>query len=241
MIAERSEVAESGVADVTVSRWEDYVDVFVSPAELFRRRAGDRVGPPLITLLVLGLVFYFVLLPAAGMMMRASLPADPQAAEAVARMGTVFQVVGGIVVPFTYLIVVAIVASLLWLGARLVDLRPAWSRTMLIATYAAFVYLLAQIAAGVSVLLHGEAGLDVIRHTSFGPLRILGDQDMNPVLTALLRRLDIFNIWQAVLWGIGIAVVCRATRAQAAISAAAAWVLFAIPGIIGAALGAMRG
>lgn len=241
MIEDRTEVTEPEAAPPTTSRWEDYVDVFFSPSELYRRRAEDRVKVPLLTLMALGFLFYFVMLPANRLIMLASIPEDPQAAEAVARMGTIFQVIGGIFVPITYLVVAAIAALLLWLAARLVDLKPAYSRTMLIATYAAFVYLLAQIAGGVSVLVHGEAGLDVIRHTSFGPLRFVGDQDMNPVLTALLRRLDIFNIWQAVLWGIGIAVICRATRTQATITAAAAWLLFAIPGIIGAALAAMRG
>jgi hypothetical protein len=241
MIEDRTEVTEPDAAPATTSRWEDYVDVFFSPAELFQRRAEDRVKVPLLTLMALGFLFYFVMLPANRMIMLASIPDDPQAAEAVARMGTVFQIIGGIAVPFTYLAVAAIAALLLWLGARLVDLKPAYSRTMLIATYAAFVYLLAQIAGGVSVMLHGEAGLDVIRHTSFGPLRFVGHEDMNPVMTALLRRMDIFNIWQAVLWGIGIAVICRATRAQATITAAAAWLLFAIPGIIGATLAAMRG
>jgi hypothetical protein len=76
-----------------------------------------------------------------------------------------------------------------------------------------------------------------MRHTSFGPLRFIDATDMNAVVRALLQRLDIFAIWQTILWGIGIAVIYKASRAQAAITAAATWILFAIPGIIGAALG----
>jgi hypothetical protein len=220
-----------------VSRWEDYIDVFFSPAELFRRRAADRVGPPLVTLLVLGVVAYIAALPVAGMMMRAATAANPEAAEVMAGMGTVFALIGGLVVPITYLLVIVSAAALLWLAGRLVDVRAEFSRTMLIATYAAFVYLLSQVASSGAVMLHGEVGLDVVRHTSFGPLRFVEHAAMNPVLVALLRRLDAFAIWQAVLWGVGIAVIYRTTRAQAAVTAAGTWILLAVPGIVWAALG----
>jgi hypothetical protein len=220
------------------SRWEDYIDVFFSPAELFRRRAGDRVGPPLTTLLVLGVLAYIAALPVAGMMMRAATAANPEAAEFMAGgMGTVFALIGGLVVPITYLLVIVSAAALLWLAGRLVDVRADFSRTMLIATYAAFVYLLSQVAGSGAVMLHGEVGLDVVRHTSFGPLRFIEHAAMNPVLVALLRRLDAFAIWQAVLWGVGIAVIYRTTRAQAAVTAAGTWILLAVPGIVWAALG----
>jgi hypothetical protein len=234
------EVVQPETQPQAASRWEDYIDVFFSPAELYRRRAHDRVAPPLLTLLLLGLVFYFVMLPANRMIMFASLPDDPNAAAAVEQMGTILQLVGGIFVPITYVVVLGVAAFLLWLVGRFAEMRTVFNRTMLIATYAGFVYLLAQVAGGLSVMLHGEAGLDVIRHTSFGPLRFVGHQEMNPVAMGLLRRFDIFNLWQAVLWGIGLSVIYRATRAQAAITAAAAWLLFAIPGIIGAALTALR-
>lgn len=240
MADDGAQVAEPQAPPAKVSRWEDYVDVFFSPRELYERRARDRVAPPLITLLVLATAGYFLMLPANRLIMMASLPDDPQAAAAMEQMGTVFQLIGGVFVPLTYVVVLATAAFLLWLVGRFAEMRTEFSRTMLIATYAGFVYLLAQIAGGLSVLVQGEAGLDMIRHTSFGPLRFVGSTEMNPVLTGLLRRFDIFNIWQAVLWGIGLSVIYRASRAQAAATAFAAWLLFAIPGIIGAALTAMR-
>jgi hypothetical protein len=232
-------VVDAGAAETpTASRWEDYIDIFFSPAELYRRRAADRVGPPLITLLVLSVIVYAAMLPATGMIMRTSAAAaNPEAAEAIARMGPIFQVIGGITVPITFLVITAGTALVLWLTSRFAEIRADYSRAMLIVTYAAFVYLLAQIAGYVAVLIHGEAGLDVIRHTSFGPLRFVGTGEMNPVLMALLRRLDVFALWQAVLWGIGLSAIYGVTRGRAAIAAAAAWILVAIPTIVLAALG----
>jgi hypothetical protein len=228
---------DTEAAPEQASRWEDYVDVFFSPVDLFRRRAADRVAPPLITLLILAVLVYLAMMPANAMMMRAAMMDNPEVADAMGQLGVVFQVVGAVIVPITYTVMIAIAAFLLFLVGRFVELRTEFSRTMLIATYAGFIYLISQIAIGTAILLHGEAGLDVARHTSFGPLRFLDATDMNGVVKALLQRLDIFAIWQTVLWGIGIAVIYKASRAQAAITAATAWILFAIPGIIGAALG----
>jgi hypothetical protein len=219
------------------SRWEDYIDVFISPSELFARRARDRVLPPLLTLLGLALVFYFVLMPANAMIMRASVADNPDALEAMSRFGLVMQLIGGVMVPITYLVIIVFGAALLWLVGRFIDVRTDFSRTMLIATYAAFVYLVAQVAGGVAVLIHGDVGLDMIRHTSFGPLRFVGSNDMNRVIMALLRRLDIFAIWQAVLWMIGMQVVYSLSRARAAGIAATVWLIYALPGVLAGALG----
>jgi hypothetical protein len=219
------------------SRWEDYIDVFIAPSDLFARRARDRVLPPLLTLMGLAVLFYFVMMPANAMFMRASVADNPDAIEAMNRFGLVMQLAGAIMVPITYLAIAAFAAALLWTFGRIADIRIDFSRAMLIATYTAFVYLIAQIAGGVAVLVHGEAGLDIIRHTSFGPLRFVGDTDMNRVFMALLRRLDIFAIWQAVLWAIGLHIIYNVSRMHAGIVAAAVWLAYALPGVLAGALG----
>lgn len=232
---------EPGATAERTARWEDYVDVFLSPVALFRRRASDKVGPPLITLILLGLFFYFIMLPANRMVMLATVGDDAQALEAMERMGTVFQVVGSIFVPISYVVTIVLAGFVLMLVGRLAELPTTFSRTLLIATYAAFVYLLAQVAGGVSVLLFGGDTLDIVRDVSFGPLRFLGDSAMSRITIALLQRFEIFTLWQAVLWGIGIAVVYRASRAQAATVAALSWLLLTIPALLLAASGIGRG
>jgi hypothetical protein len=223
------------------SRWEDYIDVFFSPADLFRRRAHDRVAPPLVTLLILGLVLYFVMLPANAIVMRAALADNPEGLQMVERMGLAMQVLGSIVVPFTYAFMVAAAATLLWFIGRLADIRTDFSRTALIATYAAFVLLLSQLIVGALVLIHGEAGLDPVRHLSLGVLRFTGQDGIPPELLALLRRVDLVNIWQAVLWATGIRVIYGVGWARAAFVAGATWLLFAVPGVVMGALGIGQG
>lgn len=230
---EEDTLATTQEAPAAASRWEDYIDIFISPAELYRRRAHDRVLPPFLTLIGLALLFYFLLLPANGMVMRAS-ATDEQALAAMERMGTLMTVFGAIMVPVLYALVIVTAAAFLWLGGRMADIRTDFGRMALIATYAAFVYLLSQIAGAVSVLIHGEAGLDVARHMSFGPLRFMGSMDMNNALMAFLRRFELFAIWQAVLWAVGLRAIYRVGWARAGAVAFAAWLLFIIPGMIGA-------
>lgn len=222
------------------SRWEDYIDVFFSPVELFERRRNDRVAPPFWTLIGLGLLFYFLLLPATQIMIRARATTE-EAAAAMERMGTLMAVFGGIGVPIMYAVMVAAAAFLLWLGGRVADIRTDFNRMMLIATYAGFVMLLSQILASVVVIVMGDASFDAMRSMSFGPLRFVGSADMNPFLTALLGRFELFAIWQALLWAIGIRVLYGVSYARAGAVAAVTWFLFLVPTLIGAVMAGTAG
>ena len=218
------------------SRWEDYVDVYFAPAELYARRKDDRPGPALITLVVLGAIAYYVLFPANTMIMRASIPAEAAGNPGVEGFMTTMSYFGGIMVAITHFVSVLWAAVLLWLIARGVELRPDFRQAMIITTYAGFIYLLAQIAGGVLAMIYGE-GLVPLRDLSFGVSRFLEPESLTGVLGTLLRRIDLFVIWQAFVWAVGVRIVLGGTRAQAAITAIGVWLLFALPGIIGAALG----
>jgi hypothetical protein len=226
-----------GEAARPAARWEDYVDVFFSPAELFRRRARDSVVPPLITLLTLAVLFYLLLLPANAMITRAAMASNPRGVVLSGNTMLVIQLVGAVAVPVSYVAFIVFAAALLWLVGRFAEIRTDFSRTLLIATYGGFILLLSQLVAGALILLHGEAGLDPIRHLSLGVLRITGAEGIGRALVPLLRRLDVFAIWQAALWAVGLHAIYRTTRSQAAIVAAVSWLLFAVPGLIMAALG----
>jgi len=234
-------VEEQAVAGPTdgekSSRWEDYIDVFMSPAELFRRRAADKVSVPLFTLFVIGIVLYFAMLPANQMIMRTAMAANPQGAEFMERWGGIFSVVGAVTVPIIYSIMIFFGAAVLWLVGRFASVRIDYNRAALITTYAAYVAALGGTLALVAVILHGADGLDPVRHISLGPLRFLGSADMDPLQVALLRRFEIFTLWQTAIWAIGIREIYRTTTGKAALIAVVAWIIAGLPGIISAALG----
>ncbi len=225
----------TGLAEPIVqkSRWEDYLDVFFAPTDLFRRRGHDKLAPPLITLLLLATAFYYILLPAQGIVMRASMKPE-QLAQMPEGMLKLMPILGGISIPIVYLISTAVAAALLWLLARLVDVKPEFREMMIVATYASFIGLLSQIAVGVLTMIHGEAGLEPLRHLSFGALRFVDAKELPAPVSALLARFDIFKIWQAVVWAIGFSVVTGVSRSKGALVAGGTWLLFAVPGMLGA-------
>ncbi|HUP90520.1 MAG TPA: hypothetical protein VM100_14270, partial [Longimicrobiales bacterium] len=69
---------------------------------------------------------------------------------------------------------------------------------------------------------------------SFGVLRFVEKPD--PIVRALLGRLDIFPIWTAILCAIGLVVVVRMPRNKAILTAAITWAAVALPGLASAAL-----
>lgn len=232
-------VAADTAAPQKTSRWEDYIDVFFSPAELFRRRAADRVAPPLLTLLFLSIVVYFLLLPANRMIMQAGIAAaNPQVLEQMnGPAGTIMAIFGGITQPIMYFIFVVITAFLLWITGRFADVRIDFSRAMLIATYGSFIYLLSQILLLVLIMIQGEGSIDMVRSMSWGPLRFMGDADMNKALLAFLSRIDVFAFWQAIVWAIGVRVIYNVSTLRAGIIAAVVWLLQAVPALLAFAAG----
>ncbi|HEX6694577.1 MAG TPA: Yip1 family protein [Longimicrobiales bacterium] len=220
----------------TKSRWEDYLDVFFSPGELFRRRANDRLGPPLITLLVLATAFYYILLPAQKMILRAQMELAmpegglPPGAEKMMNLMPIF---GGIMQPIIYLIMTALTAFLLWALCRAVGAKPTFRQMMIVSTYTMFIFLLGQIAGWVAVMLHGPAGLEPLKHMTFGVTRFMDTKNTSKALVGLLGIFSIFAIWQAVLWAIAVHVVTGVSKGKAAMVAIGTWLLTGLPGIIG--------
>jgi hypothetical protein len=219
------------------SWWEDPIDVIFSPTELFERRRDARIGPPLLLLLAASVVVYLIMMPVNEIVMRAATAQDPNAAAAMERFGTAFRLVGAIFMPIGVAIGLAWSALLLFGFGRLFDIPTSFKRAFLIATYAGWIFLLAQLAGGLLLLiLGGDDVTDLMAAVSFGVLRFTGSEDMAPTLVPLVGRLEVFVIWGAVIWAIGLRVVHGASRGQAIGTAAAVWVLSALPQIVMAAL-----
>ena len=228
---------EESVATQSSSWWEDPIDVIFSPTELFERRRHASIKPPFLMLLAASIVVYFIMMPVNEIVMRAAMAEDPNAAAAMEQFGTMFRIIGAIFVPLGVSVGLAWAALLLFGFGRLFDIATTFKHAFLIAIYAGWIYVLAQLVGGVVLLvLGGDNVTDVMAALSFGVLRFTGTEDIAPALVPLLGRLDLFVIWAAVIWAIGLRVVHGASRGQAIGTAAAAWVLSALPQIVMSAL-----
>ena len=219
------------------SRWEDLVDVFFSPGELFRRRASDPWWRPFLLLCALSIVLYYVFLPINAVMWEAMMMenAPANADPAQLQQGAQFmKYLGGIFVPFGYIFMIGFTALGLKLASAMLEPSAKWGQAFTISTYAAFVVIPQQILATVMIYLKSQSGTVTTSDASFGVLRFMEKPDA--VLQAVLGRLDLFPIWTAVLCAVGLVVIVGMPRGKALIAALIGWLFVALPGLAAAAL-----
>ena len=225
------------------SRWEDFIDIFYAPSQVYARRANSGFGIPMVVVTaLLGLITIansgvlqpmmdaeFARATAAAMRKNPQLTPEMMAqgrgfGEAVAKYGAFIFVPVGIF----------LTGLCLWLCGKLVDAREAASAAIMVAAYAFFPRVIEGILNGVQGLLLDPATLNGRFRISLGVGRFLDPDTASPVLVALLGRVDVFTIWVTVLLAIGLSVTGRIPRARAAIAAALVWLLGALPTVFGA-------
>jgi len=223
------------------SRWEDLVDIFFSPSELFARRATDSWLKPFLLLIAISIVLYYVFLPINALVWEAAMIENAPAGADVERIrqsAQFMKYLGGVFVPVGYGFVILITALGLKFGSALFEPVARWREAFLIATYAMFVSIPQQILGSLLVFIKSRSGPVAMRDASFGALRFVEQPDA--FLRAVLGRVDLFPIWSAILCAIGLVVIVRMPRAKAFAVAAIAWLLVAIPGLASAALFGQR-
>lgn len=215
------------------SWWEDPIDAVISPVELFDRRRTASLGMP-ITMIVLGSILaYIALLPVTSMVMEAQMASNPEAAQAMQQYGMIFRIVGAIFAPVGMLLILAWTGLLLWGFGRLFDIRIIYSRALLIAVLAAWVAIIGQILGGVLLMITGaDPGADLMSAISFGILRFIGSEGIPRTLVPLLARIDLFALWQAALWAIGLSTIYRVPRSRGFLVAGCVLVLSALPEVL---------
>jgi hypothetical protein len=214
------------------SRWEDLIDVYFSPAELYARRAGESWVKPFLLLCAISIVLYYVFLPVNALIWEASMIANapPEADLEKMRQGAaMMKYFGGIMVPIGYGMMIAGTALVMKLVSSVMEPGATWRQSFLIATYAAFVVIPQQILGALLIYIKSGSGTIEMKDASFGVLRFVEDPDK--VLTAILGRFDIFPIWTAILCAVGLIVVVGMPRGKAFATAAITWLAIALPGL----------
>jgi hypothetical protein len=79
--------------------------------------------------------------------------------------------------------------------------------------------------------------LTSVNSVSLSLARFMDPDHASAVLIALASRVDVFTIWVTVLLAIGLHVVGKIPKQQAAIAAAITWVVGALPAVFGALRG----
>jgi hypothetical protein len=217
------------------ARWEDFIDIFVSPREVFARRSDGRFALPLIfvTLVMVGLFFAMRSALATAFdaeFQRAMASAGRQmSAEQMQSMRSMSGIIGTVSLFVVIPVGVFLTGAVAWGVGKLFDSVAGYRQMVMVATYALFPRLLQSVVAIFLGLIFDPATLSA---ASIGPARFVDPASVPAWVTQMLLRLDLFMIWSTVLIAIGLQVLGRVKRGPSYAAAALVWLIGAIPALL---------
>ena len=225
------------------SYWEDFIDIFYAPSDVFKRREHSGFAVPMIALtLIIGVLTIAMsgafqpIMDAEfsrnmAVAMRKNPNLTPEMAEKGRAIGEVFAKIGA----FIFLpVAMFLVGLFLWLCGKLVDAREALAAAIMVAAYSSTPRVLETLVKAVQALFMDPASLNGQFRISLSPARFLDPDTASPLVIALLSRLDVFTIWVTVLLAIGLSVTGKIPRSRAAVAAGLVWLLGALPVVLAA-------
>ncbi len=246
MGSEAEVVRDVDPAPAKAGLWEDFVDIFYAPSSVFARRADGKFGTPLFILIVVGTVLYFLTRNATQPIMDAEfarrsadmLAKNPNlTAEQLASGRGVMETFGPVFFAIGLTFTVLGTGVVLWLVGKLFDAKESVAAAIMIATYAEVPRIVQILTNAAQGLIMAPEKLNSMNSVGFNLARFLDPDHASATAIALASRVDLFTIWVTVLLAIGLHVVGRVTKRQAAIAAAITWVIGALPPLFGALRG----
>ncbi|HKV49955.1 MAG TPA: Yip1 family protein [Gemmatimonadaceae bacterium] len=221
-------------APKTPSVWEDFIDIFTSPSQVFERRQNANFFLPMIVVtLIIALIYLgtksltqpvFDAEFARGM--AAAMRKNPQITpDQMAKGKDIAEKFSIVFVLFGIPIAMFFVGLLLWFVGKLFDSKMTFAGGVLVAAYAAFPKIFAAIAGPVIAYFSDPSTLTSASKITVSAAHFFDVSNTSPVVLALLSRIDVFTIWSTILLGIGLSVLGKIPRSRAYIAAVIVWVL----------------
>jgi len=222
--------------------WEDFVDIFYAPSSVFARRSDGNFGMPLLFLVLVGTVLFFLTKNATQPIMDAEFTRQTAAmmrknpnltAEQMASSRGFFEMISPIFFAVGITLSILGTGFVLWLVGKLFDAKEPVAAAIMVATYSEVPRLVQVLTNAAQGLVMSPEKLNSLNSVGFNLARFM-DPDGSPVMIALASRVDLFTIWVTVLLAIGLHVVGKIPKQQAGIAAAITWVVGALPALLGA-------
>jgi hypothetical protein len=221
--------------------WEDFIDIFYAPSEVFARRINSGFFIPMLVVTVLvGLIF----LATAGAMqpildaefsrgMATAQKANPNMTDAQMQAGKkIGETIAKIAIFVGTPIAIFFSGLFLWVVGKFFGAKQTFGAALMVAAYASVVKVAGAIAGAIQLLLLDTSSMNGYLRLSLGVGRFFDPDTASPALLALVGRLDVFTIWMTILLGIGLSVTGKIPRTQAMIAAAIVWILGALPSLL---------
>jgi hypothetical protein len=228
----------------TTSLWEDFVDIFYAPSQVFARRRDGRFGLALLILTAISVALFFAFRNAfqpvfdaqfdQGIRAQAANGGPTLTPEQLAtgrRFAGIFASVAGVLgTP----IIVFVLAFLTWLAGKFFGSTATLGQATMVSTYANIPRILTSAIVGALALFADPSTLTTTAALTLSPARFL-PANTSPVLLALLSRFDVTALWVTVLLGIGLSVVGKIPRGKAFAAAGLVWLVATLFALAGAA------
>lgn len=239
-MSESSAAAASASAPPQPSFWEDVIDIFFQPANVFRRRQNRSVWPPMLFVAIgIGLIFFITfntLQPifdaeftrGTAKVMASNPQLTPAALD---KMRSVNLSIARYAIGVIMLVTMAVLGSIVWLVGKFFGSEQTYHAALVVAAWSYMPRVIGSVLAGVQGLVMDPSKLNSQLAISLSPARFLDVDSANPVLYQILGRFDLITIWVTVLIGVGIHVTGKLGKGRAAGVAIVMWVIGALPAI----------
>jgi hypothetical protein len=215
------------------SFWEDVIDIFYQPSEVFRRREGKSAWPPLLFVsIAIGVIVFATFNTLQPIFdaefARAAAKAvakNPQAADAMNKMRGFSETIGKYSIGPIILATMFVLGVVSWVLGRLMGSRQTFEAAVAVAAWAYVPRVLGAVVNAVQGLIMDPAKLNSMFAISIGPARFFDPDATNPMLYQLLGRFDLFTIWSTVLLAIGLYVTGKVTKERAVIFGILIWIV----------------
>ena len=233
----------SAPAPDKASVWEDFLDIFYEPSQVFRRRAeGNFWIPMLMVAVLMGALAYAnrnIMRPVFdaefARNMTAAMQKNPQLTQdAVNKMKdfsfTVAQYGTVLMIP----IMILVLAFVVWVLVKAFGARISWNAALIVTSFAMIARVVQQVAISVQGLILDPAHIVSRFSVQVGPGRFMNADTVQPVVGAVMDHLDVFVLWGVVLTAIGVAVIGKLPKAKAWAFGVTFWVVTLLPALYAA-------
>ncbi|MFL5600319.1 MAG: Yip1 family protein [Gemmatimonadaceae bacterium] len=246
MGSDAGDIKEAEPTPSQAGLWEDFVDIFYAPSQVFARRSRGNPGLAMLFLVIAATILFFLTKNAMQPIMDAEFARQSAAAmrknpnvtaEQLATGRHFFEMLGPLFVAIGLTFSILFTGLILWLVGKLFDAKESVTAAIMVATYAEVPRLVQGLVNAAQALFMSPDKLNAINSVGLNLARFMDPDRASPIAIAVASRVDVFTIWVTVLLAIGIHVVGKIPKQQAAIVAAIVWVAGGLPAVLGALRG----
>ncbi len=220
------------------SVWEDLLEIFYAPRAVFeRRRETPAFGLALVAFVVaavaLAIAFRSLMDPIFDAEfkrgMAQAMQQNPKLTEAQMLKGKeFFEKFSVLIIGVSSLVIPLLLGLTVWLVGQVVGATTQVGQAMMIGVYGYFPRILENLIGAAQLVVLPDDAITSRYSVTLGIGRFLDVAHANPIVLALLGRVDLFTLWITVLLAVGLAVTGRLSKEQTAAAGAMLWIAGAL-------------